>query len=165
MKPFVHVIGSAALLAGCIRTTTTTHNPPQPPQPPPQPPTGNPPAPVEPPPIPEAQQTPPATVPEIPPIANPPAPLPTWDEVQSSHPKGATNPPFPVLYIARDTNACFKAWLPSMIPPPADIRAAGGRVYEHAAEVSNATQVACPEGQPAALMADWAKAMSGGQPK
>jgi len=52
-------------------------------------------------------------------MTNPPVPidsnnstssLPTWDEVTSDHPMGATNPPVPVLAIQPDTIRCYKEW-------------------------------------------------------
>jgi hypothetical protein len=41
---------------------------------------------------------------------NPPMPLPTWDQVPSGHPEGATNPPSPIL-IMTDDGACYKKWV------------------------------------------------------
>lgn len=72
-------------------------------------------------------------------------------------PPGATNPPFPVLVVTRDTGACYKEWFGGMIPPPPRQRAAGGLVLETTAEVAeyNGTQVQCPPGQPAALLERW----------
>jgi hypothetical protein len=42
-------------------------------------------------------------------------PLPTWDDVASHHPAGATNPPSPRLIRAIDTGACYKQWVGGMI--------------------------------------------------
>lgn len=138
MKPFVRVLG-ATLLAAC-------------PRPAPEPEVlRNPPPPEAPEVIPDA----PPTVGQPP--TNPPMPrrLPTWDEVKSSHPEGATNPPSPTLYVARDTGACFKDWLPGMIKPDDDIMAVGGRVYAHESDVVDATKIVCPEGQPAKLVSEY----------
>lgn len=72
-------------------------------------PTGNPPPP-EPVEVPEPE-------PEvIPPPRNPPAPLPTWEEVESGHPKGATNPPRPEL-IVTPGGTCYKKWVSGMLAP------------------------------------------------
>lgn len=155
MNPFVRIVGATALLGGCPPTHTV--NPPEPP------PVANPPAP-EPPPT----ANPPAPEnPVINPPMNPPVPsaLPTWDQVESGHPEGATNPPFPTLYVARDTGSCFKAWLPGMIRPADDILEVHGRVYAKETEVSGGTKVVCPEGQPAGLLADWDKALAEGRIK
>ncbi len=55
---------------------------------------------------------------DIPPPTNPPPPiepqpepqhLPTWDDVPSGHPEGATNPPIPVLVVTPD-GECYKRW-------------------------------------------------------
>lgn len=128
---FVRVLGVGLGVAACHKT--------------PEPPTHNPPAPD------------PAPVEVLPP-ANPPAPdtvpLPTWDAVRSGHPEGATNPPSPVLVVARSTGACYKDWRGGMMRPPPDILAAGGRVVPTPAEATG-TQVVCPEGEPARLIAAW----------
>lgn len=149
-RPFVRVVGVALTLNACQKPPTVTHNPPAPDPdptiaevnaPPPNEigPTMNPPPPPEnPPPL---------------PIGNPPAPsLPTWDSVLSGHPEGATNPPSPMLIVSRSPEACFKAWTGGMVPPPPDVMAVGGRVVDTPAMASG-TQVQCPEGQPAKLIA------------
>jgi hypothetical protein len=60
---------------------------------------------------------PPAPDPQpVVPTANPPAPLPTWDEVPSGHPEGATNPPYPVLVVTPDKAHCYKQWASPMQP-------------------------------------------------
>jgi len=46
-----------------------------------------------------------------------PEPLPTWDEVKSGHPEGATNPPRPVLIVTPDGD-CHKSFVSPMIRPP-----------------------------------------------
>lgn len=56
---------------------------------------------------PQTTHNPPPPIP--PPTTNPPPSLPTWDEVASGHPEGATNPPMPVLEVK--DGACYKAWL------------------------------------------------------
>ena len=109
---------------------------------------------------------PPAPDPEpvlTPPVGNPPAPLPTWDQVESGHPEGATNPPYPVLVVARDTGGCYKMWMGGMVPPPPDIDAAGGRVLEKASEATGLTQVQCLPGEPQRLLAAWDAAKAGGK--
>lgn len=168
MRPFVRVVG-VTLLAGCAK--------------PPDPGPGNPPEPEGgtasstgtipevgqpgPPGGPELLHPGPGQLPTNPPLppkpppvmptANPPAPLPTWDQVPSHHPPGATNPPFPVLVVARDTGACYKEWMGGMVPPPAKQRAAGGLVLETSAELAerSSTQIQCPEGEPADLIQRW----------
>ncbi|MSQ03722.1 MAG: hypothetical protein EXR71_17850 [Myxococcales bacterium] len=94
------------------------------------------------------------------PNVNPPPPsLPAWDAVTSEHPPGATNPPYPVLVVARDSGRCFKAWRGGMKPPSADVRNAGGVVVATLPEaleiLRGGAEVACPEGQPARLLAAW----------
>ena len=153
MKPFVRVLG-AALLTAC------------PPRPAPEEPTvilRNPPAPDAP--IAEVGPVVPAPTDVGQPPTNPPMPsrLPTWDAVESGHPKGATNPPMPTLYVARDTGACFKDWLPGMIRPDLDILEVGGRVYAHESEIADATKIVCPDDQPAKLVGEWDKAVSEGR--
>ncbi|MGC6514277.1 MAG: hypothetical protein ACON4N_07280 [Myxococcota bacterium] len=80
---------------------------------------------------------------------NPPAPpptadttLPTWDEVTSSHPKGATNPPRPVFEVTADGARCFKHWAPGMRAPDRQERAYGGRVLKDASEAKG-VEVQC----------------------
>lgn len=58
-----------------------------------------------------------APEPVIEPPRNPPAPsLPTWDEVKSGHPEGATNPPRPEL-IVTPAGVCHKKWVSGMLAP------------------------------------------------
>ncbi|MDP2311540.1 MAG: hypothetical protein Q8P41_01440 [Pseudomonadota bacterium] len=86
-----------------------------------------------------------------------PATLPTWDSVASDHPEGATNPPSPVLFVSRTPPGCFKVWMGGMMPFPADIREARGRVVETPAHAEGGTEVACPAGQPETLLAAYAQ--------
>jgi len=82
------------------------------------------------------------------------AALPAWDSVASGHPVGATNPPYPVLYVTRDDSGCHKGWMGGMRPPPPDIAQANGRVVANAAELpEGTTQVVCPAGEPERLIA------------
>lgn len=130
--PLVRIVGLS--LAGAA-VACQTHNPPKDGTV-----THNPPAPDPEPPL-------------VPPTGNPPAPLPTWDEVSSGHPEGATNPPYPVLYVVRPTQACYKGWMGGMMPPPPDIMEANGRVLENGDNLAGLTQVQCPPGEPARLIA------------
>lgn len=88
----VLVAGSALTLTACKNKVEPTTNPPAPIEQP----TGNPPAPqmIEP----EMTENPPAP------------PLPSWDDVASGHPEGATNPPIPYLYVTPE-GECFKEWV------------------------------------------------------
>lgn len=136
-RPFVRVLGVALALGGC-----------QKPPPPPEIPTGNPPA--------------PDPVPQPTPVD--PSGLPAWDDVKSGHPEGATNPPYPVLLVTKEPPACYKEWHAGMLPPEPGIREAGGRVVDGPAQIpQGATQVQCPEGQPAELLAAWEQYLSGGE--
>lgn len=67
--------------------------------------------------LPEVPQPnpPPPTAPLPVPLRNPPPPLPTWDDVVSGHPAGATNPPSPVLLLTADTR-CYKQWVSPFLP-------------------------------------------------
>lgn len=110
---------------------------------------------------PVVQTSPPATIPEatpeppptpLPPT-NPPVPtLPSWDDVASGHPQGATNPPTPILVVSKSPEACFKAFIGGMIAPGPEVASTGGRVVETPADAGG-TQIRCPEGQPAQLLA------------
>ena len=86
---------------------------------------------------------------------NPPPPtlptkLPTWEEAESGHPEGATNPPIPVLAISADGTECFKEWYdPRTVPEQA--RATGGRVLTEG-ESSGGTPVVCPQERVDALL-------------
>lgn len=147
VRPFVRVLGVALTLNGCHKEPPAAPMSSATPQI--TPPTSNPPEP-------ETTGNPPPE--PVPPTSNPPPPtLPHWDDVPSGHPEGATNPPRPILVVAADTGACFKVWHGGMIPPPADVRAAHGRVVATAADAGErATQVQCPEGQPDTLLKDYA---------
>jgi len=146
-RPFVRVVGVALTLNGCQKPAIITHNPPAPdPEPPIAEVNAPPPTPIGP----TMNPPPPDTVV---PVGNPPAPsLPTWDSVGSGHPVGATNPPRPMLIVSRSPEACFKTWTGGMVPPPADVMAVGGRVVDTPAMASG-TQVQCPEGEPARVIA------------
>ena len=94
--------------------------------------------------------------PTSPPImtSNPPAPdvpvpssaLPTWDDVESGHPKGATNPPLPLLVVSADGAHCWKEWVSPMRPPAEVLEAvqSGGRVLADG-ETSSGTEIQCPD--------------------
>jgi hypothetical protein len=93
----------------------------------------------------------------MPPTANPPPPerphsepmgsgrerialiepgLPSFAEVKSPHPEGATNPPSPVLLVTPD-GRCFVTWEGGMMPPGPD------RVVKSAKDMG-ATHINCP---------------------
>ncbi len=78
------------------------------------------------------------------------ADLPRWEDVSSSHPPGATNPPVPVLEVTADGTRCFKAWQSPMMRDPA-LLAVGGRVLASAA-AAQGTEVACDPAKAAALL-------------
>ncbi len=113
--------------------------PPGPPPPPPiPPPVGNPPPP--PPPEIELSRNPPP--PRVPPPIPGEAPLPTWDEVPSTHPKGATNPPRPVLVVLQDGTRCWKEWVSPMLPPGPLEPALGGKIVAEAPD--HLVEIQCP---------------------
>lgn len=149
-RPFVRVLGVALTVGACHKA-------------PPPPTEGAPPAYHNPPPPQDPAPQPPSDPPAQPPT-NPPAPpnplpstLPTWDSVASGHPEGATNPPYPILVVTADTHACYKVWRGGMIPPPADVRIAHGRVVATAAEIAErGTEVQCPPEQPDTLLKAYA---------
>lgn len=69
--------------------------------------------------------------------------LPTWDEVKSGHPEGATNPPMPELVVTPDGAHCYKNWRAAMRPPePGEVW--GDRVQECAPDECG-TEIECPE--------------------
>jgi hypothetical protein len=72
--------------------------------------------------------------------------LPTWDEVESGHPPGATNPPLPMLALSADGEHCYKEWLSPMRPTDQLVEAIkiGGRVLAEG-EQSTGTEVQCPD--------------------
>ena len=80
------------------------------------------------------------------PTANPPPPveakLPVWDEVESGHPEGATNPPRPVLVVLEDRSRCWKEWMGGMVPPSEEIRAIGGKVITDPSQTTG-TEIRC----------------------
>lgn len=100
--------------------------------------------------------------PVVPEVAPSPAPaptsapdpsLPTWDEIPSGHPPGATNPPAPVLLVM-PTGECHKAWVSPFMP--ASLRQ--DRVLEcpnpDEAVGDCGPRVQCPE-RAAELLATW----------
>ena len=72
-----------------------------------------------------------------------PTRLPLWDEVESGHPEGATNPPRPVLEILADGSRCWKAWEGGMRRPDPELTAIGGRILADASQTTG-TEIACP---------------------
>lgn len=135
--PFVRVLGLALVTSGCMMSSDPVKENPPPPEPLP----GNPPLPT----------------PE-------PTALPTWDQVKSSHPEGATNPPRPLLMVSREPEACFKEWVGGMRPPDPEEAAIDGHVVNTPADAAHlGTQIQCPEGQPAKLLAAHKAWMEGGQ--
>ena len=89
----------------------------------------------------------------IEPTRNPPGPsseLPTWDEVESGHPEGATNPPIPEL-IVTPAGDCYKQFRGAMIrPEPGEV--VGDRLQECGEGVDCGTQVQCPEERKQAVL-------------
>ncbi len=91
------------------------------------------------------------------PTANPPppdldkGPLPTWDQVESGHPEGATNPPRPVLAVMADGPRCWKEWVGGMVPPTEEILQFGGRIIDDASAASG-TEIACPRRQAQSIL-------------
>ncbi len=87
------------------------------------------------------------------PTVNPPDPdaeLPTWDEVKSGHPEGATNPPMPELIVTPDGD-CYKHFRPGMIAPqPGEV--VGDRIQECGEGVDCGTPVQCPEERKKAVL-------------
>jgi len=76
--------------------------------------------------------------------------LPTWDEVKSGHPEGATNPPIPELIVTPD-GECYKDWRAGMLPP-APGEPVGDRVQECAEGVDCGTRIQCPQERSAELL-------------
>ncbi len=96
-----------------------------------------------------------------PPVGPPPAAaLPTWDDVASGHPEGATNPPMPVLEITEDGQRCFKAWQSPMVPDPA-LRELNGRVLA-SVDAAKGVEIQCPADERDRLLAAW-KAKEAGE--
>lgn len=139
--PTAPVLVLGLSLAACAGGHPTRTNNPPPPDPEP---TANPPAPEpEPPPVVEPTMNPPAPEPE----PTEAAALPTWDEVLSGHPPGATNPPRPVLVVSPE-GRCFKQWVSPMVPP---IRHRD-RIEPCEAPDSCGTEVVCPAERAAPLL-------------
>lgn len=92
----------------------------------------------------------------LPPPMNPPPPppLPKWDEVESSHPKGATNPPSPVLEVSVNGDRCWKAWRGGMVRAPLEEAAIGGRVILED-QVGSGTEIVCPRPEAEQLLHTW----------
>jgi hypothetical protein len=110
----------------------------------------------------------PLTAPEPIHTSNPPPPpriempadaLPSWDDVASTHPPGATNPPAPILAITADGKQCFKEWRDPRVVP-SEARTTGGRILA-AGEQSDGTAIACPEDRVRKIL-DAAAAPDGG---
>lgn len=135
---------------------------------------GPPPVPNNPPPPPNAGPVgtpatpPPTTDPaevsstdESPPILrNPPPPsdvpaLPRWEEVESGHPEGATNPPSPVLVVLPEGPRCWKNWVGGLRPPDAKTERLGGQVIASAEEAVG-TEIVCPMRQTQVVLDNWA---------
>lgn len=162
-RPFVRVLGVALAVSACekqVEPKAISNNPPAPGEVPGPPPAEAPLADGDAPASPDRVAEPP-TIPEAedgterPILRNPPPPLPEWDAVGSGHPEGATNPPSPVLIVARESGLCYKAWMGGMIPWPPAIAQAGGKVVATDLDVGNATRIHCPPGQPNTLLAAW----------
>ena len=119
---------------------------------------------INPPPPPERPVTenPPAPEPAPAPDPAPASTLPAWDDVESGHPEGATNPPIPVLEVTADGLRCFKHWQSPMIPDRDAIRL-GGRVLDDAT-AARGVEVQCPEDRRDALIAAHDAAKKGAQP-
>jgi len=124
--------------------------------------TGNPPPPDPVPPEEPVEAIPEATAPDDRVKRNPPPPppdpvvadLPSWDEVKSRHPPGATNPPRPVLIVTPE-GRCYKSWVSPMAPPTPGVPR-GDRVQ--ACDGDCGTEVVCPERAEALLEAHRAEA-------
>ncbi len=83
---------------------------------------------------------------ETPPPTNPPPALPTWDDVKSTHPEGATNPPHPILIVSPEGARCFKQYVGGMIQgPPDHVQACGADEC--------GTEIQCPQPRAADLLA------------
>ena len=80
-------------------------------------------------------------------------PLPSWDEVKSGHPEGATNPPSPFLVVTPE-GRCFKEWRGMMAPPQPGVPF-GDRVQECGEEDDCGAEVQCPQPKTSELLADW----------
>jgi hypothetical protein len=151
---FVTVVATTTVgIVGCNNSNTDvrTHNPPAPP--------------------PQTASAEPTPAPDttVPPT-NPPRVLPHFDDVKSSHPEGATNPPSPVLQLLND-GRCFKQWHGGMIAYAKDTKPMeiGGTTYQVRvldaidSSMGNATEIQCPQGAEKAR-ADFGKAPKAGAP-
>ncbi len=127
MKPIVAIrLGCAALAIGCGSRDASL---PEPPVPPPSPETT-----VNPPPPP-------------PPVPVPAQVLPSWADVVSPHPPGATNPPIPALLVGPD-GRCFKTW-----DSPMSRGGRGDRLGECEVASPSCTEIVCDEARKAAALA------------
>lgn len=97
-----------------------------------------------------------------------PGELPSWEEVKSSHPEGATNPPHPVLNVAPDRKRCFKTYEGGMTTPRDVFELPSGEARYFAryldAGAAKGKEVRCPEGVAAALEARGADGDPGAAP-
>jgi hypothetical protein len=85
------------------------------------------------------------------PVPMPDPSLPTWDQVASGHPPGATNPPIPHLVVKPD-GTCYKLWTsPMMRPEPGKI---GDYVDPNCAGDDCGTPIQCPD-RAAEVLAAW----------
>ena len=86
-------------------------------------------------------------------INPPPVEIPTWDEVTSGHPEGATNPPTPLLVINENGTSCYKIWLGQALSEDdlAAIRA-GGRILAAGETPEDGTFIECPQEMVDALL-------------
>lgn len=137
LMPVVRVLAAGAALSvaasACSGKDTRTENPPRP-----EPPPGNPPPP-------EADSN-----------------LPEWDDIESDHPKGATNPPIPVLVTTEDGRRCWKHWRSSMLADR-DLIELGGWVVT-SPEEAQGVEIQCPAKERDALLAKHAKRQAQGDP-
>lgn len=78
-----------------------------------------------------------------PPPQDPPKRLPVWDEVESGHPEGATNPPRPVLVVLEDQSRCWKEWQGGMVRPDEEVMKIGGKIIADPAQTTG-TEIECP---------------------
>ncbi len=89
--------------------------------------------------------------------------LPTWDQVPSGHPEGATNPPRPVLVVT-PTGECYKDWVGSMLMPQPHT---SDRVQDCSAGAPNTpcgTEIQCPD-RAFELLAKWKAGETPGEKK
>lgn len=85
-----------------------------------------------------------------PPMPSEASELPSWDEVKSGHPEGATNPPSPFLRVTPD-GECYKFFRGMMAPPrPGEV--IGDRVEDCPAEGDCGTRIQCPEPRASELL-------------